>query len=144
MIGAFFVQPQEDSMIIVLIHWKIILGMEDDFFKHWKEKAKVKDRSGLIAEYLSRAGRGEETSKLPWPVNWHFESQDGEGGFTSYINVGLWESEKDFHAQVGEGIDDSKEDLPFEADKRRRTIVYPQHWRVGDAKHPENDSDGVQ
>ena len=40
-------------MVIVLIHWKIKRDCVDDFLTFWKTKACIKDRSGLVGEFLS-------------------------------------------------------------------------------------------
>ncbi len=43
-----------EGLSIVLIHWKIKVGYEPEFEEKWKTTFIVKNREGLIGEFLSK------------------------------------------------------------------------------------------
>jgi hypothetical protein len=60
-----------------------------------------------------------------------------------FINVGLWASAEAFHEQVGRYFDPAKGVLPFELKLRRRALLTPACWRMGDWRLPIHDTGGV-
>ena len=109
-------------MRIVLIEWRIRKGQEEQFLEYWSKRAVVQDRSGLIAEFLSRV---ESPQQYPW-ITWEFDER-----WTTFVNVGLWRDASDFEEQIGRYMDDTRPPLAFEAERRRRVMVAPERWRVG-------------
>jgi len=45
---------------IVLIHWKIKKDLAPEFEKKWKVEFTIKNRKGLIGEFLSKVERRDE------------------------------------------------------------------------------------
>lgn len=125
-------------MVIVLIHWKIKPACVEDFFEYWRKKAVVQDRSGLIGEFLSEVC---DVDKFDW-VTWD-DLAGREGVYRSFVNAGLWRNADDFQCQVAKYFNDDAAPQSFEAERRVRTILYPQCWRVGDARLPIQDSCGT-
>ena len=121
---------------IVVVHWKVKPGREQEFLDYWSQRAAVQDRSGLVAEFLSGV---EDRDKYPW-INWR--SLDPR--WTSYFNVGLWRDAAAFQEQVGRFIDNARPPLDFEADRRERVLVEPRRWRVGASGLPAADPPGVR
>lgn len=122
---------------IIMVEWRIKKGREQEFLDYWSTKATVGDRTGLIGEFLSGV---EDRVKYPWMV-W---PQADSGDYTIFYNVGLWRDAGDFYEQVGKFIDNSRPPLDFEAEKRRRVLVAPQRWRIGESKLPAADAAGVK
>ena len=121
-------------MRIILVHWKICKGREEEFLTYWSKVSKVADRAGLIGEFLSGP---DDRSLYPW-INWGLDE-----GYTTFVNVGFWAEGAAFDEQFGRFIDDSRPPLPFEAERRTRILLGPRAWRVGEAGLPQLDSDGV-
>lgn len=127
------------KMIIVLIFWKIKPDQVDDFLNFWREQATIQNRSGLFGEFLSRVEDEERFDFITWI------QQPKDESFVAYINVGVWPIEEAFRDQVGNYFNDDGELKPFEHERRIRTVVRPQHWRLGSAQLPmTEDSEGVQ
>ena len=126
---------EEGSLQIVLVDWLIIKGAEPDFKKYWKEAVPVEDRSLMVGEFLSEP-TGHE--KFPW-VTEDLRNVDA----SRFINVGLWASAEAFHQQIARYFDPAAGKLSFEFKLRRRALLSPACWRVGDWRLPIRDSDGV-
>jgi len=126
---------EEGSLQIVLVDWLIIKGAEPDFKKYWKEAGPVEDRSLMVGEFLSEP-TGHE--KFPW-VTEDLRNEDA----SRFINVGLWASAEAFHKQIARYFDPAAGKRSFEFELRRRALLTPACWRVGDWRLPIRDSDGV-
>jgi hypothetical protein len=60
--------------------------------------------------------------------------------YVPYFNVGIWDSLDAFHQQVIEPfVEQRTEKYEFEYEPRKRMILSPQLWRVGDAHLPTDD-----
>lgn len=114
-------------MRIVIVEWRIKKGQESAFMDYWSHNEAIEDRSGLIGEYLSHV---ETQNDCQW-ITLEF----GEG-WTTFVNVGFWSDADAFRRQVGPKIDDTRPPLPFEHEKRRRTFLCPDRWRVGGSTLP--------
>ena len=116
-------------MVVVLIHWRIRPTEKDEaaFFDYWKNKATIKDKSSLAAEYLSAPMSPQE---VPFRVD---DLTFGHGilDCKHFINVGIWETWDAFYEQVGKNMDDDAPVQPFEADRRTRTVLRPRQSRIG-------------
>ena len=123
------------DMQIVLVDWLIKKGQEPNFMTYWKTTLPVKDRSKMVGEFLSEP-TGHET--FPW-VTWDLRKDEA----TRFINVGLWATAEDFHAQIGAYFDPAKGPLDFEFRLRRRALLTPSSWRMGDWKLPSEDDAGI-
>ena len=125
-------------MIIVLIHWRIKAtdGAEKEFFDFWTKMAMINDKSNLAGEFLSAP---LPANKLPFRVDDLFFSH-GVLDCRHFINAGFWKDWESFNEQVGKYMSDDKPMLPFEADRRTRTVLEPKHWRVGQWSLPEKGS----
>lgn len=73
---------------------------------------------------------------FPFLVN-DLASKPGDIPHRSFINVGYWKDWESFYQQVGHNFRDDKDPLPFEAEKRSRTILEPTEWRIGGWRLPE-------
>lgn len=116
-------------MVVVLIHWRIKPTKEAEaaFFRYWKHKARIDDKSSLAAEYLSAPMSPRE---VPFQVD---DLTFGHGilNCKHFINVGIWETWDAFNEQVGKHMNDDGPLQPFEADRRTRTVLRPKQSRVG-------------
>jgi len=121
-------------MHIILVHWKIAPGREEEFLRYWSTSSRVGDRSGLIGEFLTAP---EEPSPYPW-INWPLDPS-----YRSYINVGLWRDGAAFQSEFGQHIDDTRPMLPFEAQRRTRILLEATAWRIGGGALPAGDAEGV-
>ena len=120
-------------MVIALIHWKIKPDMVDAFLDFWCNEAVVQDREGLIGEFLSAPC---DMSELPW-ITWDLAASDG--AYRSFVNVGLWRDAEDFQDQIGKYFNRDAAPKAFEYERRRRTILRPQCWRIGESGLPVQD-----
>src|SRR4051812_599437 len=121
-------------MVIVMIHWRIksTEAAEQEFFKWWREKATIPDKSNLVGEFLSAP---IPASQFKYRVD---DLTFGHGVLDCrhFMNIGFWEDEKSFHEQVGDKFRDDLPIMPFEADRRTRTILSPKEWRRGQWELP--------
>ena len=123
---------------IVIVEWKIRKGHEQEFLDYWAKKSVVADRSGLVAEFMSRV---EDRDKFPW-INW--VAVDTSADYTPFYNVGIWKNSDEFVGQIGKYIDLNRPPLPFEADRRHRVFLAPAEWRIGQSSLPAKDAEGVR
>jgi hypothetical protein len=120
---------------IIFVDWLIIKGAELDFKQYWKEALPIEDRSLMVGEFLSEPDGHEE---FPWVT------EDLRSGDASrFINVGLWASAEAFHEQIARYFDPAAGKRSFEFELRRRALLTPACWRVGDWRLPIRDSSGV-
>ena len=127
---------------IVLIHWKIKRGLEPDFEKAWKTEFVIKNRDGLIGEYLSKVEQRDSTYPyITWPIV--CENPAHEEECIHYINVGIWNSHEKFFKEVGQYMKDDKPLRDYEIERRRRVTVTPAQWRRGPANLSQQDSIGT-
>ena len=122
-------------MVIVLIQWKIKPGHEDEFRKHWEQKLRIRDHTGLVGEFLCKPGPEDY-------ITWRLPSPDDPPCIV-FVNVGIWENADAFHQQVGRYFNNDKQPESFEADHRIRTVLYPGSRRMGLALLPKGDTEGV-
>jgi hypothetical protein len=130
------------TMIVCLIHWKIRKGMEAQFIAAWQTIYTIKNRDGLIGEYLSEVKADTDHPWITWPIrcaNDHNQRQCAH-----FINVGIWESATRFHEEIADKFNDDRPIAEFEIERRRRVLVQPIHWRTGKPVLPSVDSPGVK
>jgi len=121
---------------VVVVHWKIKHGREEEFLDYWAQRSVVEDRSGLIGEFLSSV---EDRARFPW-----INMQAVGTGYTSFFNVGIWRDAAAFEGQIGKYIDLNLPPLPFEADRRERVFLQPERWRIGGSALSLADQPGVK
>ena len=85
---------------VVVVHWKVKQGREDEFLDYWAQRSVVADRSGLVGEFLSSV---EDQARFPW-INMQAVSTT----YTSFFNVGIWRDAMAFEDQIGKHIDLSR------------------------------------
>lgn len=117
-------------MVIVLIRWFIKPNRVADFFEYWQTKAIIEDKSGLIGEFLSEP---IPAHAFTYKVD---DLTDPNGEHLEFNNVGLWESVDAFEEAVAHMFNDDAPLLDFEVAKRKRTILAPRHYRIGEAELP--------
>ena len=124
-------------MIIVLVKWKIENKQEkiDAFLQFWRQEAVVQDRKGLVGEFLSGIGSNEQYDY----ITWDFEEPVGDT-YKIFVNVAIWGDGEAFQEQIGQYFNDKKPLMDFEAERRVRTVLEPECWRVGEASLPKHDS----
>ncbi|MBM6594268.1 hypothetical protein [Microvirga pudoricolor] len=127
--------PDTTPIRIVLVEWRIKKGREKEFLDYWSTQATIKDRTGLIGEYLSRV---EDQKQYPWMV-WNLDPN-----WTTFVNVGFWRNGADFQEQIGKFIDNSRPPQAFEAERRRRVFIAPERWRLGPAGGLQADHPAVK
>ena len=133
-------------MIIVLINWRIAPTKVDEFLEHWKEKLSLEGKPGLVGEFLSKVEGQDFHNCITW--NMEADNADNEAAnvdHVSYVNVGIWSDADAFHTAVGQYMPDGrKTSLTFEAAPRRRAILSPEAWRIGQEQLPATTSEDVR
>ena len=137
-------------MVIFLINWRIFSDSKNmnAFLLKWKTVLRVKNKEGLIGEFLSRVKDKKFFEYVTWELEdsseeykQHIRSED----FVSFVNVGLWRSKEDFFKNIGGNMPKDKWLMePFEAAPRRRAVVEPEAWRIGSHPLPPLTSAGVE
>ncbi len=133
-------------MIIVFIDWYIKPGKVDEFLKFWKQTVQVNDRSGLVGEFLSKPADITYKTWITWNMNADIAADSATHETPEYerfINVGIWMEEKSFECAVAKYFNENKPPESFEFKRRRRCLLTPKTWRIGDGKLPACDSKGV-
>jgi hypothetical protein len=125
-------------MHIVFVDWLIMACAKTAFLDYWKAELPIEDRSKMIGEFLSEPS---DCKAFPW-IKWDLHGEV-EHGVIRFVNVGLWADAEAFHEQVGRYFDPDKGKLNFEHKLRRRALLKPKCWRMGDWKLPIHDSGGV-
>ena len=125
-------------MDIVLIDWRIKAGMTHAFLDYWRKTVTVEDRPKMIGEFLSEPSPKDS---FPW-ITWDLNEEIG-AGVVRYINVGLWADAAAFQDQIKNYFNPSSGPNEFEYELRRRALLKPKCWRMGDWKLPIHDSGGV-
>jgi hypothetical protein len=117
-------------MAIVLIEWSIKPDNDSitEFMDWWRDHAIIHDKSGLTGEFLSAPVPKSELS-LSVEVDDLGTSEAGASAW-KFINVGFWRDHQTFREQVGKYMTD--EPKSFEAGQRRRIVLEPQEWRLGE------------
>ena len=127
-------------MIVVVIHWKIHRHAEAraQFLEHWHNTLDIRNRTKLVGEYLSEpltAGHGEKAG-IPCGL---FNTPT-DAPYASFFNVGIWEDEKAFYAEIIEPfVGKQPKTLPFEYEYRERMVLSPVSWRAGNFGLPSTD-----
>ena len=125
-------------MIVVLVHWKIHRHevARQEFFKYWKEKLAISDRTNLVGEYLSEPLTLEQAGFPCSVMNVPLSAK-----YDSFFNVGLWNSKEDFDRLIVKPYVTSKpKSESFEYEYRERMILSPASWRAGQLPPPTTDS----
>lgn len=121
---------------LVVVHWKIKQGQEQEFLDYWAQRSPVADRSGLVGEFLSSV---LDRDRFPW-----INMQAVSASYTSFFNIGIWKNSAAFQDQIGKYIDTSRPSLPFEAERRERVFLQPERWRIGGSALSLSDQPGVK
>ncbi len=129
------------SGAIILVHWQIRPECESEFLDYWRAAATVRDRAGLIGEFLSKVA-ARDPAFSPW-ITWSLADADAQAA-VHYVNIGMWTDEASFLSQIAADFGDAAPLRPFELHRRRRSLVTPQAWRIGTAGAPARDSAGVR
>jgi hypothetical protein len=83
-------------MVVILVHWLIYPGKEKEFEARWR-KMTVPPDSGLYREILTELDRE--------PANPRFHTFSlGDPFYTTFINIGIWESIEHFDKAIGKYI----------------------------------------
>ena len=134
-------------MVIFLIHWRILPEQIDAFLEKWKSGLTVKNRDGLIGEFLSEVKDPSFFENITWELDEISDSDRSQlrsEQFKSFVNVGLWRSKEDFLENIGGYFPKTPRAMEsFEAAPRRRAVVDPVAWRIGAALLPSATSSDV-
>ena|SRR5258708_38298896 len=124
------------DMVIVVIHWKIKPGRENDFLKHWSRVLEIKNRSKLVGEFLSIPMKSK-----PAKCKTTVLGRSPSSSYISYFNVGMWEKHDSFYQEVIKPYVKKapKKRLPFEAKDRERMVLKPELWRIRCGELPASD-----
>ncbi len=109
-------------VFIAAIWWKIAKGREKEFLNKWKDAFTImgEKRNGLIGEFLSPVDPSD-------PVDNTWDLVEGEA--TTFVNIGIWKSKDDFDRAVPQP---NRQRAPFEKSDRKRALLAPIMWRIGD------------
>ena len=100
-------------MVIILIHWLIKKGFEEQFMSAWR-KMSVRQNSGLYREML--------TAVEPTVTDAKFNTFSiTSPNYTTFINIGMWESLEAFDEAVGKYIPEAE--THEEANGSRRVTI---------------------
>ena len=99
-------------MVIILVHWLIKKGSEEQFLAAWR-KMSVGRNSGLYRELLTSVEQITTDPKFNT-----FSISDPN--YTTFINIGLWESLEAFDEAVGKYIPETE---AYEAEDGRKKIM---------------------
>ena len=91
-------------MQIVLVHWYVVAGCEDELHKFWREHAPDPNTEGFIGETLCEV------------------TDQDEDGTTQFINIARWRSRRDFERLYREQPIDK---MAFERRLRQRRWLDP-------------------
>ncbi len=83
-------------MVVVLVHWLIKKGKEEDFKKHWYNMT-IDDNSGLYREILTEPDKNIHDTKFQ---TFSLENPN----YTTFINIGIWKTLEHFDKAVGKYI----------------------------------------
>ena len=119
----------------MLVDWRIVKGEEDTFQYYWKSVLHIKNRVGMVGEFLSEPNA---PSDYPW-INWDLAAEQVSARCTRFINVGLWSDAKAFETEVSPYFAPGGSKLSFEYELRRRALLTPKAWRNGLAGMPNGD-----
>ena len=116
-------------MIFMLIHWRIkpTHEAETQFLQFWTEHVKIADKTQLVGEFLSTPLPAHE---FPFLVD-DWSHGQSHHPCRHFLNIGIWQSWEAFYAQVHSYLDDDQPLLPFEVERRTRTVLTPKQWRIG-------------
>ncbi|MFI4986513.1 MAG: hypothetical protein ACHQF3_03650 [Alphaproteobacteria bacterium] len=68
-------------------------------------------------------------------ITWNLDAEF-LGDHKSYVNVAFWRNASDFYEQVAKNFNDDKPMLCFEKYRRRRVVLDPVSWRIGQSLLP--------
>jgi hypothetical protein len=129
-------------VIAVLVVWHVRDTEEARaaFLRLWRGRLAVRDRSGLVGEFLCEPVAGIDpryrTLGLAGPGA-------GEEG-AAFVNVGLWADLAASEREVGPYVPRTPGAAEaFEVRVRERVVLGPVAWRRGGADLPPGDSEGV-
>ncbi|HTR17372.1 MAG TPA: hypothetical protein VMI52_10105 [Acetobacteraceae bacterium] len=128
-------------MIVILVHWQISPEREQDFLHYWQTSGTVRDRTGLVGEFLSRVVPQDEI-RTPW-ITWSLPQDEAAADAVHYVNVGVWSGEGPFLEQIAPDFGDDRPIQDFELRRRRRLLLTPEAWRIGAVPLAQADSPGV-
>jgi len=83
-------------MVIILVHWQIKKGFEQQFIANWR-KMSISQESGLYREMLTTV------EHIPTDPKFNTFSIS-DPNYTTFINIGMWESLESFDESVGKYI----------------------------------------
>jgi hypothetical protein len=87
-------------VVVVLVNWLIRPGYEERFVEKWRTMT-VDAHSGLYREILTNLDKGERAAQLD--SKFHTFSV-GDPFYSTYINIGMWESLESFDKAIGKYI----------------------------------------
>jgi hypothetical protein len=91
------------SMIAILVHWSIKKGRESEFESRWHQMT-VESGKGLYRELLTTIDETVDNPKFQT-----FSVADPH--YTTYVNIGLWETVEHFDRAVGKYIPEAIEEI---------------------------------
>lgn len=120
---------------IGLICWKVKRSKVKEFPSFWKSELKIKNKKGLIFEFLSRVEPTDDDM-----FTWQIYKEKG----VNYINVGIWNSKKDFLREMNKMPRDILEKTkPFKWGKTIRIWLTPEKIRKGERPLKPEDAEYV-
>lgn len=93
-------------MIAILVHWLIREEHEQQFQKQWKAMTVAPD-SGLYREVLTTLRKPDEGDEGNQADKFHTFSV-GDPFYSTFINIGFWESLAHFDKAIGQYIPEAK------------------------------------
>jgi hypothetical protein len=136
-------------MVIFLINWRILPDHNNvnTFLNKWKTELRIKDAAGLVGEFLSEVKDARFFEFVTWELNEVTPEDENLAKtieFRSFVNVGVWRSKEDFLQNIGGKFPALPKDMEsFEASPRRRALLDPISWRIGQHRLPSSTSHDV-
>jgi hypothetical protein len=116
--------------------------MEPKFISAWQTTYTIKNREGLVGEYLSEVKTNAEHPFITWPIRCDYAHNDRD--CSHFINVAIWEAANRFQDEIAKNFNDNNAILDFEIERRKRVLVAPIQWRAGPSALPNRDAAGVK
>lgn len=99
-------------MVIILVHWQIKKGFEEQFVAAWR-KMSIGQKSGLYREVLTSVEQNLTDPKF----NTYSIS---DPNYTTFINIGMWKSLEAFDEAIGKYV---QKPTSYEAEDGRKKIT---------------------
>jgi len=101
-------------MVIILINWQIKKGQELALEEYWKTLMNVEGKKGFYREMLMQPLTMSDAKFNTWSIT--------DPNYSTYINIGCWESIEDFERAVQETMPKASQATDPTSGRTKHTI----------------------